>query len=167
MDVLSKCIGTGQHTDHILHIPSVPGADGLVEGSGLVEPGERASDARSERGRERVGAGERTAGEVSTHIPVMSVTELVSQLLMAGLSLATARPKVFLKNSPFMSVTPVVHDLASFWLTSLFLLSISWASLITSRSPSLSRFVYVTPLRVNVPPTATPGHLTVTPLDAG
>jgi hypothetical protein len=32
------------------------------------EPGERASDERSERGRERVGAGERTAGEVSTHM---------------------------------------------------------------------------------------------------
>jgi hypothetical protein len=32
----------------------------------LSEPGERASDARSER--ERVGAGERTAGEVSTHM---------------------------------------------------------------------------------------------------
>jgi hypothetical protein len=41
---------------------------------------ERASDARSERGRERVGAGERTAGEVSTHILDMVVTELVSQL---------------------------------------------------------------------------------------
>jgi len=39
-----------------------------------------ASDARSERGRERVGAGERTAGEVSTHIWFMSVTELVSHL---------------------------------------------------------------------------------------
>jgi len=41
---------------------------------------ERASDARSERGRERVGAGERTAGEVSTHIKYMSVTELVFHL---------------------------------------------------------------------------------------
>jgi hypothetical protein len=41
---------------------------------------ERASDARSERERGRVGAGERTAGEVSTHIRSMVVTELVSQL---------------------------------------------------------------------------------------
>jgi len=57
-----------------------------------VKPGERASDARSERGRERVGAGARTAGEVSTHISFMLVTELVSQLLMAGLSLRTATP---------------------------------------------------------------------------
>jgi len=38
----------------------------------------RASDERSER--ERVGAGERTAGEVSTHMPYMSVTELVFHL---------------------------------------------------------------------------------------
>ena len=61
----------------------VPAIEGLVEGSGAVEPGERASDARSERERERerVGAGERTAGEVSTHMALMVVTELVSQLL--------------------------------------------------------------------------------------
>ena len=52
---------------------------------GAEEPGERASDARSERGRERVGAGERTAGEVSTHMPHMVVTLLVSQLLSAWL----------------------------------------------------------------------------------
>ena len=44
---------------------------------------ERASDARSERGRERVGAGGRTAGEVSTHMPAMFVTELVSHALMS------------------------------------------------------------------------------------
>ena len=43
----------------------------------------RASDERSER--ERVGAGERTAGEVSTHMPYMSVTELVSQVLRGWL----------------------------------------------------------------------------------
>ena len=64
------------------HLARVPAIEGLVEGSGVVEPGERASDARSERERERVGAGERTAGEVSTHMEDMSVTELVSQLSM-------------------------------------------------------------------------------------
>jgi len=42
-----------------------------------------ASDARSERGR--VGAGGRTVGGVSTHMPDMSVTELVSQLSRAWL----------------------------------------------------------------------------------
>ena len=50
-----------------------------------VKPGERASDARSERGRERVGAGERTAGEVSTHMDCMYFTELVFQLLRGWL----------------------------------------------------------------------------------
>ena len=55
----------------------------------------RASDERSER--ERVGAGERTAGEVSTHMAFMFVTELVFQLFrgwlkaMAPLNLATER----------------------------------------------------------------------------
>jgi hypothetical protein len=60
-----------------------PAAKVLVEFLRPREPGERASDARSERERERerVGAGERTAGEVSTHIRSMVVTELVSQLL--------------------------------------------------------------------------------------
>jgi len=58
---------------------------------------ERASDARSERGRERVWAGERTAGEVSTHMDFMAVTLLVSQLFrawlkfLASLNLATER----------------------------------------------------------------------------
>ena len=49
---------------------------------------ERASDARSERERGRVGAGERTAGEVSTHIRSMVVTLLVSQLLRGWLKAA-------------------------------------------------------------------------------
>ena len=52
----------------ILHVVHDPAAEVLIELLGVIEPGERASDARSERGRERVGAGERTAGEVSTHI---------------------------------------------------------------------------------------------------
>ena len=51
---------------------------------------ERASDARSEGERERVGAGERTAGEVSTHMYSMSVTELVFQLSRALLKLLAA-----------------------------------------------------------------------------
>ena len=52
----------------ILHVVHDPAAEVLIELLGVIEPGERASDARSERGRERVGAGERTAGEVSTHM---------------------------------------------------------------------------------------------------
>ena len=75
--------GRGQypHVIHGRHRTRVPAIEGLVEGIGSKEPGERASDARSERGRERVGAGERTAGEVSTHMAAMVVTELVSQSL--------------------------------------------------------------------------------------
>ena len=46
MDVLSECIGMSKHIDHVLHIPSVPGADGLVEDVGIVKPGKRASEAR-------------------------------------------------------------------------------------------------------------------------
>ena len=71
------------------HLDHDPVTEVLVEGSGAVEPGERASDARSERERERererVGAGERTAGEVSTHMFDMFVTALVSQLLRGWL----------------------------------------------------------------------------------
>jgi hypothetical protein len=59
-----------------------PAAKVLVEGSGFVEPGERASDARSERGRERERVG---AGEVSTHISFMFVTAAVFQLLRGWL----------------------------------------------------------------------------------
>ena len=78
---------------HVRHLARVPAIEGLVEGIGCGigrgigcgEPGERASDARSERGRERVGAGEHTVGEVSTHIHDMFVTELVSQLLRGWL----------------------------------------------------------------------------------
>jgi hypothetical protein len=79
--------GRGQypHGLHVRHLARVPAIEGLVEGSGAAEPGERASDARSERGRERVGASGRTAGEVSTHICPMFVTELVSQLLRGWL----------------------------------------------------------------------------------
>jgi len=69
----------------ILHVVHDPAAEVLVEVLGVIEPGDRASDARSERGRERVGAGERTAGEVSTHTFCISVTLLVSQLLRGWL----------------------------------------------------------------------------------
>ena len=81
--------GRGQypHPRHVHHRTRVPVVEGLVEVSGVAEPGERASDARSERERERerVGAGERTAGEVSTHMYDMYLTELVSQLLRGRL----------------------------------------------------------------------------------
>jgi hypothetical protein len=55
---------------HVRHRTRVPAAEGLIEGflASLNLASERASDARSERGRERVGAGARTAGEVSTHM---------------------------------------------------------------------------------------------------
>ena len=76
----------------ISHQVHVPAAEVLVEGSAVLEPGERASDARSEREREGVGAGERTVGErtvgeVSTHMDFMVVTELVSHLSRGWLKL--------------------------------------------------------------------------------
>ena len=57
----------------------------------------------------------------------------------------------------FMFVTPVVQDVAR---------SASLAVPTSNNRPSRSRLVYVTPPRVNEAPTATPGHFTVTPLDA-
>ncbi len=58
---------------------------------------------------------------------------------------------------PDMSVTPVVQDVTR---------SASLAELKSASRPARSRLVYVTPPRVNEAPTATPGHFTVTPLDA-
>ena len=58
----------------------------------------------------------------------------------------------------YMSSTPVVHDVDN---SGHFELSCTKPS-----KPFLSLFVYVTPLMSNVCPTATPGHMTVTPLDA-
>ena len=95
-------------------------------------------------------------------MPDMSVTELVSQLDRSGLNVAgfeTFGPLEAPPNSSNMSVTPVVHDLAS--STS----SVGEAATNASRA-ARSRLVYVTPPRVNEAPTATPGHFTVTPLDA-
>ena len=132
---------------HILNRSRVPVIEGLVEASGVSEPGERASDARSER--ERVGAGERTAGEISTHMPYMLVTAAVSHLERSGFNV------VLLTSSKDMSVTPVVQDVAK----------LATSPLATNVSnPARSRFVYVTPPSRNVAPTATPGHFTVTPL---
>jgi hypothetical protein len=72
------------HGIQLRHTGRVPVADGLVEGSGKVEPGERASDARSER--ERVRAAERAAVEVTnTHIEAMVCTKAVFQLPMGWL----------------------------------------------------------------------------------
>ena len=95
------------------------------------------------------------------NMPDMSVTELTSQLDRSGLNVVgseTFEPKAA-PNSSDMSVTPVVHDLAS--STS----SVGEAATNASRA-ARSRLVYVTPPRVNEAPTATPGHFTVTPLDA-
>jgi hypothetical protein len=95
----------------------------------------------------------------------MFVTELTSQLDKSGLNVAgfetfeeggTVAP--FANNSD-MSVTPVVHDVESPAS------SVGLAATNASR-PARSRLVYVTPPRVNEAPTATPGHFTVTPLDA-
>ena len=77
----------GASTSHLVHDPA---AEVLVEALGPEEPGKRESDARSERGRERVGAGPRRARS-STHIRPMFVTELVSQLLRGRLKAETPR----------------------------------------------------------------------------
>ena len=65
---------------------------------------ERASDGRSERERERVGAGERTAGEVSTHRLDMSVTPVVHDVDNFELSPFTKPAKAPL--SLFVYFTP-------------------------------------------------------------
>ena len=91
---------------------------------------------------------------------VMVVTELTSQLDKSGLNVAGAETfePFALPNKSDMSVTPVVHDVES---------PASSVGLETNASrPTRSRLVYVTPPRVNEAPTATPGHFTVTPLDA-
>ena len=95
----------------------------------------------------------------------MFVTELTSQLDKSGLNVAgfdTFEGGGFVTavaNNSDMSVTPVVHDVESPAS------SVGTAATNASR-PSRSRLVYVTPPRVNEAPTATPGHFTVTPLDA-
>ena len=98
--------GRGQypHGIHVRHRTRVPAIEVLVEGFGLPEPGERASDARSERERERVGAGERTAGEVSTHRLDMSVTPVVHDVDNFELSPFTKPAKAPL--SLFVYFTP-------------------------------------------------------------
>jgi hypothetical protein len=102
----------------------------------------------------------RDGGVRTLNISFMFVTELVSQLDRSGLNVVgskTFEPPAS-PNSSDRSVTPVVHDLAS---------STSSVGLETNASrPVRSRLVYVTPPRVNEAPTATPGHFTVTPLDA-
>ena len=82
----------------------------------------------------------------------MFVTELVSQLLMSTLKF------FFFRNKFDISVTPVVHEVASCG---------QLPSLETKLcSVGRSTLVYVTPLMPNVSPTATPGHMTVTPFGA-
>ena len=83
------------HDTHVGHPDCVPVADGLVEGSGELEPGEResgvsasgqVSDERSER--ERVWAGERRAVEVNTHMPFIPRNSAVFQSPMGWLKAA-------------------------------------------------------------------------------
>jgi len=77
----------------------------------------------------------------------MVLTELTSQLLMSTLNC------LFFRNKLAMLVIPVVHDVESAALLAL-------AKLFSVVESTL---VYVTPLMPNVSPTATPGHMTVTP----
>jgi len=83
------CMSTTELVSHALM--------SLLNSEFLNLESERANDARSERERERDRAGGRTspttqAGAVNTHILSILVTELVSQLSMAGLSLDMAFP---------------------------------------------------------------------------
>jgi hypothetical protein len=96
-------------------------------------------------------------------MPAMFVTELTSQLDRSGLNVAgfeTFEAK-FAKspNSSDMSVTPVVHDLASS--------SSSVGVAVTNASRAArSRLVYKTPFTSRTSPTAASGQRTVTPLSA-
>jgi hypothetical protein len=92
------------------------------------------------------------AGWRSTYIEhLIFVTELTSQLLMSGFNLNSPA------NNAVMLVIPVVHDVES--AASLFaaakLCSVVESTLVNVRS-----------LMSNVSPTATPGHMTVTPFGA-
>ena len=93
-------------------------------------------------------------------MPDMSVTELVSQLDRSGLNVVgseTFEAKfVESPNSSDMSVTPVVHDLAS--STS----SVGEAVTNAFRA-ARSRLVYKTPFTSRASPTAASGQSTVTP----
>ena len=81
------------------------------------------------------------------NMPLMVLTELVSQLLMSTLNLP------WLTNKFSMLVIPVVHDVESAALSA------------SAKLCSVVEFtlVNVTSLMSNVSPTATPGHTTVTP----
>jgi hypothetical protein len=123
---------------------------------------ERGDGGRTTTTWRRYSSNTRDGGTRTANMKLMSVTELVSQLDRSGLNVAgfeTFGPLEAPPNSSDMSVTPVVHDLAS---------STSFVGLAATNASraARSRFVYVTPPRVNEAPTATPGHFTVTPLDA-
>ena len=93
---------------------------------------------------------------------VMFVTELTSQLDRSGLNVVgseTFEPPLASPNSSDMSVTPVVHDLAS--STS----SVGEAVTNAFRA-ARSRLVYKTPFTSRASPTAASGQSTVTPLSA-
>ena len=96
-------------------------------------------------------------------MPYMSVTELVSQLDKSGLNVAGSKAfeakLIKSPNSSDMSVTPVVHDLAS--STSF----VGEAATNASRA-ARSRLVYKTPFTSRASPTAASGQSTVTPLSA-
>ena len=94
------------------------------------------------------------------NMKLMSITELVSQLDRSGLNVAGSETfGAAPPNSSDMSVTPVVHDLAS--STS----SVGEAATNASRA-ARSRLVYKTPFTSRASPTAASGQSTVTPLSA-
>ena len=106
----------------------------------------------------------RDEGTCTANVNCMFVTELTSQLDKSGLNVAGFETfeeggGPLVANNSDMSVTPVVHDVESPAS------SVGTAATNSSR-PARSRLVYVTTPRVNEAPTATPGHFTVTPLDA-
>jgi hypothetical protein len=110
------------------------------------------------RRQRRKSSNTRDGGTRTLNISLMSVTELVSQLDKSGLNVIGS--ETFAKappNSSDMSVTPVVHDLAS--STSFVGLAVTNAS-----RAARSRLVYKTPFTSRASPTAASGQRTVTPL---
>ena len=87
----------------------------------------------------------------------MVVTALVSHVDRSGLNDADTWSPTLSDAKYDKSVMPVVQDVESS-------ASVPAAPRSAFR-PALSLLVYVTPPRMNVPPTGTPGHMTVTPFD--
>ena len=91
---------------------------------------------------------------VKTHIKRQFVAELISQLPIGSLKVVLLSAK-----SPANLLMPLVHVVDSSG-------HCEGPPFSKPSKPSLSLFVYVTPLMSNDCPTAALGHMTVTPLDA-